>query len=142
MLEVRPATAVDVDAFFGSRPRPTVTAFVAVEDGKVIAVGGLAREGVVHKAFWDIAPGHESAMRSMAVLRTVKRVMRLAAMSPLPVVAAGDNPALLERLGFESIGGDVYQWAHSPKPRARRMPAAQRESLQAKKPDSSHAAPD
>lgn len=124
MIEFRPATAAAVDEFFGARPRQTVTAFVGYLEGKAVTIGGLAREGQVIKLFWDIAPGYEKHMRCMSVLRAIKRVMALAEKSPLPVVAVAGNPELLERLGFEHIGGDDYVWQTSQKRRARHTPDA------------------
>lgn len=113
MIEVRPATAADVETILGHRSRLTVIALVAIEDGEVVSLGGLAREPYGYRAFWNIKPGHEAAMRSMAVLRAVKRVMAIAADRDVPIVAVGDNPALLERLGFENIEKDCYQWVNT-----------------------------
>ena len=99
-----------------------MTAWVLRMDGKAVAVAGLARRAGFLELFWDIRPGYEGEMRHMAVLRTIKTVMRHVETSRLPVFADSSNPALLERLGFVCIGGNEYQWATSSNkaiPRAR-----------------------
>lgn len=113
-MRVRYATAADIDAFFGSRPRVTITARVLEMDDKVVSVAGLAREGTCHKLFWDIAPSYENVMLEWRMRRLIVREIRALlariAKNPVPVVACVGNHELLSRLGFEQIEGDRYLW--------------------------------
>ena len=106
----RPATAADIVAFYGKPWPTTLKAVVLVLDDKPVGVIGLSREGNHLKLFSDAAPELEPHMRSITVMRGLKRVMRWVEESHLPVVAVADNPPLLEKLGFERLEGDVYVW--------------------------------
>lgn len=113
MITVRPATAADVEAFLGGRQRQTIIGFVAESEGEVISLGGFAREPYGYRAFWNIKPGHEAEMRRMAVLRALKRGMAIAAEKDVTILAVGDNPALLKRLGFSNLQEDYYLWGNT-----------------------------
>ncbi len=110
MITRRMATAEDIVQFYG-RPWPkTLRAVVLLLDEKPVGVIGLSRENFHHKLFSDAAPELEPHLKSMAVMRGLKQVMQWVEESPLPVLAVADNPPLLEKLGFEHLDGDVYQW--------------------------------
>lgn len=110
MLRSRSATAADIIAFYGHPWPTTLRAVVLVLDEKPVGVIGLSREGNHQKLFSDAAPELEPYMRSITVMRGLKKVMRWVETSQLPVVAVADNPPLLEKLGFECLDGDVYLW--------------------------------
>jgi hypothetical protein len=110
MIEVRPATQADVDTYWGKRPPQTLLAFAAVADGVVVSIAGLARGVDCKLLFWDITPGFEPQMKSMVVLRTIKRLMKLVEQSRLPVVTIAHNRELVARLGFVQVEDDLYQW--------------------------------
>jgi len=106
----RPATAEDIVAFYG-RPWPTtLRAVVLVLDEKIVGVIGLSREGDHLKLFSDAAPELEPHIKSITVMRGLKKVMQWVEASQMPVLAVADNPPLLEKLGFELLEGNVYQW--------------------------------
>lgn len=115
----RPATASDVDLYYGSRPSQTLKAIVMTLDGEPAAIVGLANEGGYLKLFSEYKPEFRPYMRSIATLRAIKAVMRMVENSKLAVVAVTqpnepDSPRLLQRLGFEfhntTDDGDVYEW--------------------------------
>lgn len=115
----RPATAADVDRYYGARPRQTVKAMILTLDGNPAAIVGLANEGSYWKLFSEYKPEFKRYLQSMATLRAIKKVILMIGDCRLPVVAVTqpnepDSPRLLERLGFvfhnESEEGSVYEW--------------------------------
>lgn len=111
------ATAADLIQFFGSLPSQTTKAFVVLEEGQVVVIVGIAREGRINKFFGEWR--HREQLKRMTVLRAIKAAMGLVARSKLPVISLAlpgepEAPRLLERLGFHfvesSSEGDVYQW--------------------------------
>jgi hypothetical protein len=127
-VEVRRATAADLREYYGGDPPATVKAFVALLDGKVmgvmgIAYGGLARARPAPEAFSESRPEFAPYRRSMAVLRGIKQVVAMIRRTrPAPIAIADRNypqsEQLLQRLGAVRIGhceqGEVYQWPQSP----------------------------
>ena len=72
--EIRPATAADLAAYYGEPPRRTMRAWVAVLDGKPIAVAGVAYEaGKPHYLFSEMRP--EMKRYRKAILRGGRRVL-------------------------------------------------------------------
>lgn len=112
-LSVRPAVASDIVEFYGEPWPFTLKALVAILDGKPVGIIGISREYGLNKFFSDITPELEPHMKTMPILRAIKKMMREVESSRLPVVAIAENPALLERLGFSQVEGDRYQWASS-----------------------------
>lgn len=97
----------------------TVKAQVIRLDGAAAAVVGLSYNGHQVVLFSDYKPSFKPYIKSMAVLRAIKKVHAMMKASRAPIYAVADegemqSPDLLARLGFEYIGesseGDVYQW--------------------------------
>jgi hypothetical protein len=99
----RLATAADVAAFYGRPCALTMRAIVLLLGDRPVGLVGLAREADCQKLFSDTAPELEPHLRSMTVLRAIKRVMEWVHASALPVLAMSDNDRLMRRLGFECI---------------------------------------
>lgn len=124
MIEVRPATAADVRAYYEGEAPATLRAWVAVLDGEVvgiagIAYGGLSRSRPAPEAFSEFKPALAPHLGSAAVRRGIRRVVKMIRQTrPRPIAIASPDhpgaPALLKRLGAVRIGtceqGDVYQW--------------------------------
>ena len=110
MIEARPATAADIRSFYGDDWPTTMRAMVVLMDGKLAGIAGIVREGPGYKLFSDSIPELEPHLRSMTVLRAVKKVLEFTESSRLPVAAVSDNPDLLKRFGFRHVGGDEYLW--------------------------------
>jgi hypothetical protein len=114
-VEMRTATAADVDRFFGSRPAGTVKTVVVTVDGEPAAIGGLSYADKRVTLFSDLKPAVRPYVRSMAFLRAVKQLQTWCGQAKAPVFAVADDDeptskALLTRLGFECIADDVYVW--------------------------------
>ena len=141
MIEARPATAADIRSFYGDDWPTTMRAMVVLMDGKLAGIAGIVREGPGYKLFSDSIPELEPHLRSMTVLRAVKKVLEFTESSRLPVAAVSDNPDLLERIGFKHFGGDEYLWdpysSHLDTSTQDALPRRRRK----RKPDSSGAAP-
>lgn len=125
MLEVRQATAADVIEWYEGYPPATLRAWVAVLDGKVVGIagvayGGLSKSRFVPEAFSEFKPELEPHLRSAPVQRAIRRVVKMIrATRPGPIAYASPkhegSQELLKRLGFRRIGsceqGEVYQWS-------------------------------
>ena len=85
-------------------------AMVAILDGRVAGIAGIVREGPGYKLFSDSIPELEPHLRSITVLRAVKKVLQFTESSRLQVAAVSHNPDLLLKLGFRHVGGDEYLW--------------------------------
>jgi hypothetical protein len=89
-----------------------VQAWVVVEDGVPIGVGGLAFRRHFVEVFSDIRP--EMRKHPVTLWRVARQVMRRAAELGRPAIAVRnpDEPtadAFLRRLGFQREG-EVYLW--------------------------------
>lgn len=116
-IEVRPASREDIVAFCGDC-RQTVRAYVGVQNGEVIALGGLSfiRGRVV--AFCDL--GDQARHHPKTLHQVARRVMKKALDAGYKhVFALRDEgeptaPRWLTRLGFRPIDETerVYLWQH------------------------------
>lgn len=114
-VTAEPATAKDIIEFYGESHRQTLKADVFRLDGELMGVTGTARVDNQMMMFSDIKEEFVPHLKSMAVLRTIKKMQRIAENSRLPVVATIDNkygPELIERMGFKHVEGDIYVWVH------------------------------
>lgn len=112
---MRAATAADIETYYGVPQGPTLRALVAELDGQPIGVIGLARQGPVSRLFSEFRPELRPHLKSMAVLRGIKTVLRWVEAAKIPVYALAqcDEPdahRLLKRLGFEQRDDEVYLW--------------------------------
>ena len=114
MIEVRPARLADVIEYAGRLPFTRVRAWVGVEDGKVLGVGGLAYldNGAVI-AFMDIDDTVRKSAK-VSICKAARTAMRWAVangLTEINALKADDVPAaerFLMRLGFMSVGNGVY----------------------------------
>lgn len=104
------ASAADVDALYRSRPGETLRAVVIRVDGHPAGIIGLAKEPDRDRLFSEYTEKLEPHLKSMAILRALKTVMAWVQASRVPVYAIAENPALLERLGFEKVNDEVFTW--------------------------------
>lgn len=126
VVEVRQATAADVHRFFDGDPPGTLRAWVALVDGVVVGIagvayGGLSRDRPAPEAFSAFLPALEPHLHSAAVRRGIRRVVKMIRSTrPAPIAIASPDiegsADLLLRLGARSVGvceaGEVFQWPH------------------------------
>lgn len=106
-----PATAPDLDAYYGGRNRQTMRAIVVKLDDSPAGVIGLAKARDRLLMFSEYKPELAPYLKSMGALRAIKEAMRWASESKLPVFAVcQDSERLLERLGFVHVQDGVYRW--------------------------------
>ena len=115
---IRPATRADIEAFSDLPNKPTVRAYVGEVDGKIVGMGGLARNKGRWIAFCDLTP--EAREYKVTIVKTAKRIMEDAKKAGHRFVYA--QPDLnepnavrwLTSLGFEPdqrSGGILYRWS-------------------------------
>lgn len=114
--EFRPASAADLEAFYGHPPPYSMKAWVAVLDDQPIAVAGVAYvRGMPPRMFSDLKPSMRAYRK--AIVKGARRM--LGAMEGITALTVADpsetgSRRLLERLGFEFVGhghtGPVYRW--------------------------------
>ena len=111
MITYQYATASDIDAYYGERPRPTMRAIAISLNGVPAAIIGLYFAGDRLMAFSEFKPELEPHLKSMTVLRAIKAAQRMFEQSKRPVYAVGDECSrILDRLGFKHIDDGVYRW--------------------------------
>lgn len=115
MVELRPATAEDLRAFYGKAPPFTCRAVVGVVDGKPVGIGGIGYAGSYRAFFCDLKP--EARRYKVAIVKAARVVLSMATGRTF-AAASPDEPGAprwLERMGFQRIGsgpaGQVYEWA-------------------------------
>lgn len=108
----RTATAKDVEAYYGGPVPVTIRAMVVCVDEEPKAIVGISRWPDHARYFSEYKPEFEPYMKTMPVLRAIKKSMQWVEKSPMLVLAVADNPPLLERLGFAHLHEDVYVWPH------------------------------
>ncbi len=98
---VRPATRADFEVFYGELPSQTVKAWVAVEDGKPIGIGGYYLAGGMAVVFTD----HKD-MNKRDMVRGARALMVELKKLGMDVVAGSDlpNATALKHFGFEPFG--------------------------------------
>lgn len=111
MVTIRPATAADITAFYGSPRRQTVEAVMVIKQGQAVGIIGLVLEPHRLVLFADERPELGDDIRAFAVRRAILAMLRRALRSKLPLfsVKAPDSD-VLPRLGFERVFGDLYRW--------------------------------
>lgn len=117
-LKARAATAADVRDFY---PEMTSSfrAWVCEMDGEVQGIIGIALLRPVACMFSAFREPLQPHLRSLTVLRLIKRAEAAVKASRVPVLAIAEPgmptaPGMLERLGFEYLGLDndneIYSW--------------------------------
>jgi hypothetical protein len=114
-ITARPATAEDIDRYYGSRPRQTLRALVVLMDDDVKGVVGIARHADHARFFSEFREELRPHLRTLPVMRAIKRVQQFVAASVLPVYAIAeesekDSARILTRLGFVHHSENIYQW--------------------------------
>lgn len=105
------ATTVDIDAYYGERPRATMRAIAIHLDGITVAIIGLYFDAGRMMAFSEYKPELEPYLKSMAILRAIKAAQQLFAQSKRPVYAVREECTnILERVGFKHEADGVYKW--------------------------------
>lgn len=99
--------------FWGRTHPGTVRAVVAEMNGEIVGVVGVVREGPIGKYFCDFKPELEPHLRSMAILRAIKKSMEFVREYQGPMVSVAEHAEgcrLLNRLGFTHLQGALYGW--------------------------------
>ena len=120
MVEIRPATQKDVDAFYGKKPIYSMRAYVAVLNDEVIAIGGVCRQEGHMVAFSEMKP--EMRKHKKDIIRVGQKIFEI--IQGYNTVFTVANPKEkhakkhITRLGFELVeinreGEEVYRW-HKP----------------------------
>jgi hypothetical protein len=108
-VELRPASRQDLIDFYGEPPAFTMRAIVAVLDHKPIGVAGVVVTQECAAIFSDLSDDMRAYKKS--ILKGAFAIMNMARELHMPICATGfeaTSPALLKRLGFESLGEGVY----------------------------------
>lgn len=114
MVEYRPLTTADLEAFYGSRPVPTIRGVGLFEDGKPIAVGGLAYGRGASEAFMELRDGAQRY--PVSVMKATRLAMQMMRDAGARVVFAKVDtkrdtaPRFLSRLGFTPMGDGRWMW--------------------------------
>ena len=124
MVTVRPAASADVLAYYGEPSRHTMQAVMLEKGGELVGIIGVATLPGRRVLFSEYKPELGDDIRSFAVRRAAIEMTRLAISSKLPVFSVKEEESdVLERLGFERVSGDLYQWPSSqPSPRTSKQP--------------------
>lgn len=111
----RLASAADLDAYYGERPRQTLNAVVLTLNDAPAAVIGVARQSGYAQLFSQYKPEFRPHLKSISTVRALKRVMRIVEESKLPVYAIAEkeepeSTRILTRLGFVPDNENVFRW--------------------------------
>lgn len=113
---IRPATAADLLAWYGTPPAYTVTALVGELEGKVVAIGGVYRDT---NAVVGIAGAtQEMRQRKKDVIHMIRAVKELLQKYPVVIAFADRNEptadSFIRHLGFEYVRptpqGEMFVW--------------------------------
>jgi hypothetical protein len=116
-IVVRPATREDIEAFSDIAAKVTIRAFVAVRDGEILGLGGIARHRGRWFGFVDLEP--ELRPHKMLIMRAAKRFLAAARRDGIQYIYAEVSPeepralAWLTSLGFEFDQRSMhyYRWS-------------------------------
>ena len=109
----RYATREDVIAFWDVPHPGTLRALVVEVDDELACIIGIVREGNVGKYFCDIKPALEPYLKSVTVMRVLKKSMDFVHNYQGPVVSVAEHAEgcrMLNRLGFTHLEGALYGW--------------------------------
>jgi hypothetical protein len=117
MVEIRPATQKDAEAFYGKKPIKSMRAYVAVLDGEPIGIGGVFRDSDAFVAFSEMKP--EMRKYPKDIVRGYRMIFDIIKKYNVVYAIANkqENNArkLITKLGFKltevnSAGEEVYIW--------------------------------
>jgi hypothetical protein len=86
---------------------------VAELDGQVAGIIGVSRENNIGKFFADFKPELEPHLKSLTIMRAIKRALDFCDDYQGPVIAIaehGEGCRILHRLGFDHLEGAYYGW--------------------------------
>jgi hypothetical protein len=113
------ATAADIDAYYGVRPRQTIRALVVTLNGEAAGVIGLARHADHVRFFGEFRGELRKHLRRVQVLRAIKHVQSWIRESVMPVYVIAeetepDAVRFLTRFGFVPHEENILKWPNSP----------------------------
>ena len=108
-LSYRPATAQDVEEFYGRSPYETLRAMVILLDGRVAGIIGIARTGYSTRLFSEHRPELEPYLSSVTVWRAVKAALRFVDECRSSVYVVSSDPRMMRRLGFEEVSEGLWR---------------------------------
>ena len=109
--EIRPASAQDILSFYGHAPSCRTKAIIVLIDNKPMGIAGLQYRNIGIVAFSDMKD--EMRPYKKAILKTARALAELVSRQRRRVFAIAElptSPAILERIGFERVTDEVYQW--------------------------------
>lgn len=112
MIEIKPATKKTLEDYYQEPVMETTKAVVAVEDGKVIAVGGIKLQEDTWVAFLSTTVSPKENKRALAKgIRAFKQILISLNRSvyACPDMTKEGAEILLEHIGFEKRRG-YYEW--------------------------------
>jgi hypothetical protein len=118
MINFRPATAKDVEEFYGKPSKHSFRGLVAVDDGSIVGIGGITTVNSRLVVFTSMR--EEMKRHKKAVAKGCRLMMDMVKEAGRPVYAVADpnEPTaekLLAKLGFEPTGlsgsdGETLVW--------------------------------
>lgn len=112
-LVIKLATANDLEAFYGERPKGATRATVAVLDDKVVGVIGITRGADYGLFFSEFSAELKPYLRSVTIMRTIKSSLSYCEQYHGPVLAVAEDAEgcrIMHRLGFTHLHGGWYGW--------------------------------
>lgn len=105
------ATLADLVEFYGCPPEQSVKAIVFRDGGKLVAIGGVKREGGRWVAFSEIKP--DANLSKMTIWRGAKVVMEMIKAMNMPIWAVAERKGestgkFSMRLGFVHEAANQY----------------------------------
>ena len=116
MPEIVPATPELLERFYGAKPPRTQRAIAVVEDGEVLAIGGIYTIEANLVMFSEMRPEvRTSSWYRRTLVRAVRQIMGFASTRNIPVLALADpeiegSEALLKHFGFEPLTQGIWGW--------------------------------
>ena len=112
-ITTRVATMQDVLDYYGEPPAGTMRAIVADMDGEIVGMIGIIRERQWGKYFSDTKPKLQPFLKSITIMRAVKKSLKFCDEYRGPVMAVADDAEscrIMNRLGFTHLHGAWYGW--------------------------------
>lgn len=110
-LTYRFAQASDLERFYGRVPPHTVRAVVVLEGDTPLVVIGISQYANFLCFFSDVKEEARAHLKRVTVMRALKAAMVMVREARAPVLSDSNNPALMQRLGFQPLNDEgLYQW--------------------------------
>jgi hypothetical protein len=112
-ISTRRANAQDIRDYYGDAPRETIRAYVADINGSIVGIVGIFRSKDSGIFFSEFKPELQPYLKSITIMRTIKKALSLCDEYRGPVFALADNAEscrLMNRLGFTHLHGAWYGW--------------------------------